>query len=825
LVPLMSIERDAIPSLFQPTFRNQDSFTAITDRLCPAKWVKVRIDEKRQKILVLFVNNFTKKTEHLKIRLSGVVQGVGFRPFVYNLAGRYRLPGFVFNDDQGVQIEVEGEPDTLEHFFNAVIEESPPHSRIETASRNLLPLAYFREFRIEESHTSGAKFAQISQDLATCDDCLRELFDPDDRRFRYPFINCTNCGPRFTIISDIPYDRPFTTMAPFKMCRECESEYNNPMDRRFHAQPNACPTCGPQLELRSSKSAMHGAIKEDVISLACELLSQGKIVAVKGLGGFHLACDARNEEAVRALRSRKYREDKPFAVMMKDIADVRKFCHISRAEELLLRSVRRPIVLLTKRSPCSIAEAVAPNQKILGVILPYSPLHHLLLRESGLALVMTSANFSDEPIACRNNEAMTRLKHIADYFLIHDREIYCRCDDSVLQVVKGQERILRRSRGYVPNPIKLNFKLKKPVLACGPELKNTFCLARDDLAIVSHHIGDLENMETLRSYEDGIIHLQKIFHTKPKVIAHDLHPNYLSTAYAIESSSHCSNLNRIGVQHHHAHIVSCLAENGVDRKVIGIAMDGTGYGPDGAVWGGEIMIADFKSYERVGHLGYVPMPGGERAVREPWRMAVSYLYQAFGDGVADLNIPFIRHLDRMKLDVLLHIIKSGTNCPPTSSCGRLFDGVACIIGIRDKVNYEGQAAVELESMIPDPESKISDFYSFVIEELAGKHTIPTAPIIKQVVQDLQKGTDAWIISQKFHDVLVHVFVSIAKKLRLMKHIEEIALSGGCFQNVYLVTHLTEMLELNGFTVYTHSKVPTNDGGISLGQAVVANFAS
>ncbi|MBL7075366.1 carbamoyltransferase HypF, partial [candidate division KSB1 bacterium] len=561
----------------------------------------------------------------------------------------------------------------------------------------------------------------------------------------------------------------------------------------------------------------------DVISAACELLKQGRILAVKGLGGFHLACDALNEDAVQRLRSRKFREDKPFALMMKDINTIKKLCYVNHVEEELLNSVNRPIVLLKRRKECPVAEAVAPEYPNLGVMLPYSPLHHLLLKESGLVLVMTSGNISDEPIAYQNDEAKDRLKDIADYFLIHDRDIHIRSDDSVIRVVNGREMILRRSRGYVPEPIRLHFRFQKPVLACGPELKNTFCLAREDLALVGHHIGDLENLETLKSFEEGINHFQKIFYTKPQVIAYDLHPNYLSTKYALDLASRHPQLITIGVQHHHAHIVSCMAENGVQERVIGIALDGTGYGPDGTVWGGEILLADLKSYVRVGHFDYVPMPGGERAIKEPWRMAVSYLYQIFGRDFMDLDIPFNHHLDRRKLNVILKMIESEVNCPLTSSCGRLFDGVASLIGLRNEVHYEGQAAVELENVISDSGSVIRDPYSFKIDKSARKLIILTGPIIKQVVQDLQKGSGIGIISQKFHDVLVRIFEEVAEELRLRTRIDKIALSGGCFQNIYLLTHLKEKLEGSGFTVYTHSKVPPNDGGISLGQAVVANF--
>jgi hydrogenase maturation protein HypF len=767
--------------------------------------------------------------KHLEIRLSGVVQGVGFRPFVYNLAHRYNLPGFVFNDDHGVQVDVEGDEVVMEDFVEVLIKESPPQSRIEKVSKRFVPLVNFHDFRIEDSRRIGGKFVQISKDLATCDDCLRELFDPNDRRYRYPFINCTNCGPRFTIIKDIPYDRPFTTMAPFITCPECQAEYDNPTNRRFHAQPNACPVCGPKLELWSAKPGGQKIDSDDEIADAYELLKQGKIIAIKGLGGFHLACDALNNDAVKSLRSRKYREDKPFAVMMADIESISRYCEVNTVEENLLNSVNRPIVLLNKKSVCPISEAVAPKYGNLGVMLPYTPLHHLLLRESGLVLVMTSGNVSDEPIAYRNDEAMTRLRNIADYFLVYNRDIYIRSDDSVTRVVLGKEVMLRRSRGYVPEPISLNFSFKKPVLACGPELKNTFCLARDNLALVAHHIGDLENLETLKSFEEGIEHFQKIFYTKPEVIAYDLHPNYLSTKYALELIARNPQLISVGVQHHFAHIASCIAENGVGEKVIGIALDGTGYGTDGTIWGGEVLIADFHGFERVAHFDPVPMPGGERAIKEPWRMAVSYLYHTFGKDFID-NIPLAivggnkrGGINKQKIDTILKMIDSNVNCPLTSSCGRLFDGIAALIGLRDTVHYEGQAAVELENIIFKSETEISNSYSFKINNVNGMMIISTDAIIKQVTDDISKKLEPRIVSLKFHNVLVQIFTDITQQTKIKTGLDRVALSGGCFQNVYLLTHLKQTLEQNGFKVYTHSKVPPNDGGISLGQAAIANF--
>ena len=779
----------------------------------------------------------------LEIIAEGIVQGVGFRPFVYALARRHALSGFVLNDGKGVRIEVEGEDAVLNMFAGAIETEAPPLSRIERIRVRVLPEVGFRGFVIRRSATEGKRRAWISPDMAMCAECLRELFDPDDRRYRYPFINCTHCGPRFTIVEGVPYDRDRTTMRAFEMCPSCRREYEDPGDRRFHAQPNACPVCGPRVWLVDGNDRRR---EGDVFRRVGEVLRAGGIVAVKGLGGFHLACDARNEKAVRTLRGRKVREDKPFALMVMDRTMAEEICRV-RAEEMeLLESPQRPIVLMEKRAGSGIAEAVAPGGRCFGVMLPYTPLHHLLLGEIGRPLVMTSGNLSDEPISYDNEEALSRLSRVADCFLLHDRKIHTRCDDSVMRVFRGQEMMLRRSRGYVPRPILLPFAASQPVLACGAELKNTFCLVRDEVAFVSPHIGDLENLETLRSFEEGIEHFERLFDIAPEVIAFDLHPEYLSTKYARDFGNSMSHqdtetprkekreegflessclrgkrfgdgLELVGVQHHHAHIASCLADNGMDGKVIGVAFDGTGYGTDGTIWGGEFLVADFAAFERVGHLKVKAMPGGTMAIKEPWRMAVSYLWEIFGEAFLEMDNPFVRRLDRSRWQVLRNALRKGINCPLTSSMGRLFDTVSALIGVRDRIHYEGQAAAELEQVA---EEGCAEAYRFEIVEGVPFEINPEG-IIREVVEDLRSGVSVGRISAKFHNGAAEMIAEVCERVRARTGLEEVALSGGVFQNMRLLERTVPLLEEQGFSVYTHHRVPPNDGGISLGQAVVA----
>lgn len=753
-----------------------------------------------------------------QILVRGIVQGVGFRPYIFTLARRRALKGQVLNNTTGVLIDVEGESYTIEEFVNEIKTNSPPLSRVESVERSdNLDLANYQDFRIVESAANGEGFVPISADIATCRDCLRELFDPTDRRYRYPFINCTNCGPRFTIIEDIPYDREQTTMRDFPMCAACRAEYENPLDRRFHAEPTACPACGPRLRLTDAagcEAELERVAFEEIISRVRRLLLSGKIVAVKGIGGFHLACDALDAAVVERLRQRKYREDKPFAMMANSVEVVRNYCSVSTAEEDLLTSERRPIVLLKKRPGAVIPEAIAKQSSTLGFMLPYSPLHHLLLEKLDRPLVMTSANISDEPICYEDEEAMERLGKIADYFLFHDRRIHIRTDDSVTRVAAGREVVLRRSRGYAPAPVRVAFKFDSVILACGAELKNTFCLTRDRYAFVSHHIGDLENLETLRSFTEGVEHFQRLFHLQPAAVAYDLHPEYLSTKYAL-ALDHIE--TKVGVQHHHAHIASCMADNQIDGEVIGVAMDGLGFGTDGRMWGGEFFVADFTTAERLAHLDYIPLPGGAKAIREPWRMAAVYLHRAFGDEFLKLDIPFIRKLDTRAWATLRSMIATETNSPATSSMGRLFDAVSGLLCLRHAVNYEGQAAIELETLA---DAACTESYEFEIDASEGR--IRTEALIRRAVEDLLDGRPASLIAAKFHLGVAGLICRVACHVRDERRLNRVVLSGGVFQNMFLLENVCRMLRADGFEVFTHRRVPTNDGGISFGQAAIAS---
>jgi hydrogenase maturation protein HypF len=747
-----------------------------------------------------------------EIGITGIVQGIGFRPFIYNLAQKHLLRGWVLNNGKGVLIDAEGEDRNLDQFIQEIPKLAPPLARIETFQiRHLEPSGY-TTFEIRKSEEAQEKFTLISPDVAICDQCLSELLSPQNFRYRYPFINCTLCGPRFTIIQDIPYDRHKTTMASFIMCPMCQKEYEDPSDRRFHAQPNACPACGPSLRLEDRKGQ---EAPGDPIEKALDLLAEGRILAIKGLGGFHLACDARNQNAVSSLRSRKLREDKPFAVMCENIEEVRRHCEVNEEEEKLLLSVERPIVILRRREISPVAHAVAPYQDTLGVMLPYSPLHHLLLNGPLKTLVMTSGNLSDEPISYKNQEAFHRLSKIVDYFLFHNREIHMRCDDSLTRIFQGKPYILRRSRGYVPFPIKLSFPLEM-ILACGGELKNTFCLTRGNYAFMSHHIGDLENLETLISFEEGIEHFKKLFYIEPKAVAYDLHPDYLSTQYALS----IPDIPKIGIQHHHAHLVSAMAENGMEGDVIGVALDGTGFGLDGTLWGGEFIRANLRDFDRLAHLKGVPMPGGSMAIKEPWRMAMVYLVKAFGKEAFSLRIDLMKRIEFQKWDILEKAIEKKINAPLTSSMGRLFDAVSSLLSIRDEVHYEGQAAIELE-MIAD--HRVKDEYLFHTEKDRSPMAIDPTEMIRGIVRDLIEGMSSSEISGKFHRTIVRLIIETCEAIRSGERLNRVVLSGGVFQNILLLSLVTEGLRSSGFDVYTHHLVPTNDGGISLGQAVIAHM--
>lgn len=749
-------------------------------------------------------------TTRAQIIVRGIVQGVGFRPFVYSNANRRALHGRVLNNASGVLIELEGDASDIERFVHDLRSNPPPLASIDSIERleNLVPLDY-SDFQILESDSAGRKFVSVPADVATCDDCLRELFDESNRRYRYPFINCTNCGPRFTIIKRVPYDRDNTTMQSFEMCEACHAEYLNPLERRFHAEPTACEVCGPHLRLLDQEGR---EVAGDAVAMTTELLAAGKVLAIKGIGGFHLACDALSKEAVAQLRGRKFREDKPFALMARSVEMIRSYCRISNNEIALLESPARPIVLLERKRGNAIPRAVAPGVNTLGFMLPYAPLHYLLFASLDRPLVMTSGNISDEPICFQDDDAQQRLHNIADYFLVHDRPIHIRTDDSVVRSFNEREMVLRRSRGFAPAAIRTAFKFERSILACGAELKNTFCLARDHSAFVSHHIGDLENLETLRSFNEGIEHYKHLFDIEPEVVAYDLHPEYLSTKYA-QSLADIS--AKFAVQHHHAHVASCMADNQIDGEVIGVAFDGLGFGLDGKLWGGEFFVADFCDAERIAYLANVPLPGGAKAIREPWRLAAVYLQRAFGNSFTDLDLSFTRGLDLARWSTLDSMIAARVNCPETSSMGRLFDAVSGLLTLRRSVNYEGQAAIELEGIA---ERVVTGFYEFCV---AGDE-IAAEPVIRRIVEDLLDEEPIGQIAARFHLSVAHLIVNVALRVREERHLNRVALSGGVFQNMWLLDRVTGLLRENRFEVFTHSRVPTNDGGISLGQAAVAN---
>ena len=759
--------------------------------------------------------------------MEGIVQGVGFRPFVYSLATGLGLGGLVGNDVDGVFAEVEGPAAVVGEFLRRLAAEAPPLATIERITTSAMTPAGAASFEIVASGADGRRRTLVAADTATCADCLREVADPADRRYRYPFINCTNCGPRFTIVRDVPYDRPLTTMAGFAMCDRCAAEYHDPADRRYHAQPVCCPACGPRLTLRDAAGqpwpmtenpanapARRGPPDPtEPLDLAARLLRDGRVVAVKGLGGYHLAADAARDDAVAALRARKHREDKPFAVLAAGLDAARALCEVDDAAAALLTSRARPIVLLPRRPGAAVAAATAPGNRDLGIMLPYTPLHHLLIEAVGRPIVLTSGNVSDEPIAYRDEDALDRLAGIADAFLTHDRAIHIRTDDSVARAFRGRPMPLRRSRGYVPEPVAVPGGFPRPVLACGAELKNTFCLAKDRHAFVSHHIGDLENVETLRSFTEGIEHVRRLFDVDPRVVAYDLHPEYLSTKYALD----LEDVDLVGVQHHHAHIASCLADNGWppdSGRVIGVAFDGTGYGADGTLWGGEFLIADYADFGRAGHLAPVPLPGGQAAIRQPWRMAAAYL-EAAGLDAEHLDVAR-RHSGQWPAVVAM--ARKGLNAPLTSSAGRLFDAVAALLGVRDAINYEGQAAIELEQRA-DPAERGA--YRAGIDGEA-PFRVHGADLIRAAAADLAAGgVPPAVIAARFHNGVAAAVEAACLRLRERHGLTAVALSGGVFQNLLLLNQVVTRLESREFTVLTHSRVPCNDGGISLGQAVIA----
>jgi hydrogenase maturation protein HypF len=802
-----------------------------------------------------------------KVTIRGVVQGVGFRPFVYNLAERFGLSGWVLNNSAGVEIQAQGSREAVEAFVCALCDEAPPLSHIESLETQEAPIQSYDHFEIRHSERQEGRYQLISPDMATCPDCLRELLDPDDRRYRYPFINCTNCGPRFTIIADIPYDRPSTTMRAFVMCPDCQREYDDPRDRRFHAQPNACPVCGPelklvrgpQLQVSGSDAASAASHLEtlnlkpeiDTISQAAAMLQSGAVLAIKGLGGFHLACDATNAEAVRTLRERKRRPDKPFAVMIANLDEVKAHCEVTAEEEALLASPQCPIVLLPWRSTSGVVREVAPHYSYLGVMLAYTPLHHVLLRDVGRPLVMTSGNLTEEPIAAENDEALGRLAHLADAFVLHNRDIYARYDDSVWFVPRipfarpnlkpgtlKPETVLpqpiRRARGYAPFPIKLPFKTRQ-IVACGAEIKNTFCLARDQYAFVSQHIGDMENLETLEHYQRTIDLYQHLFRVEPEIMAFDLHPDYLASKYAREQFETCD-LQPVTVQHHHAHLAACLADNGWrpdDGPVIGVSLDGTGYGADGHIWGGEWLVGDYRVYRRAAHLEYLPLPGGDASTRNPWRITYSYLYTLLGE-VPAFAVP--QNVSQAEVALLHQQIDRQLNCPLTSSMGRLFDAVAALLGIRARTSYEAQAAIELEmrangqmgkssehNLLADP-SQTRRPYPFDIENAEDRYVVGLARLFAELLSDMRTGVLVDEMAVRFHHTVARITVDVCERIAGDTGLGTVALSGGCFQNRLLLALTLPALQQAGFQVLYHRHVPCNDGGLSLGQAAIAHFA-
>jgi hydrogenase maturation protein HypF len=755
--------------------------------------------------------------DRARVRVSGTVQGVGFRPFVHRHAVELGLTGFVLNDSGGVLIDVEGEPARISELVRRVAEDPPPLARVAGVSTERLePTGRTGGFRIVESEGGGAPAVPVSIDSATCDNCLAEIFDPADRRYRYPFTNCTNCGPRYTIVLGVPYDRPATTMAPFRMCAACQEEYDDPGDRRFHAQPNACPSCGPELTWAvPGEATSHG---EQALDAAIDALRRGAVVAMKGIGGYHLAVDATDGDAVAALRRRKARDAKPFAVMVTDREQAESLCVFDTAALQALESPRRPIVLVPRRVGAAVAHGVAPGSPELGVMLPYSPLHHLVLAGVGRPLVMTSGNASDEPIAHEDDDAATRLAPLFDGMLSHDRAIHIRCDDSVVRAAGGRVRSLRRSRGFAPEPLRMPFVARRSVLAVGAELKSTISVAQRDWVVPSHHIGDLEHLATYRSFVQAISHLSALYGVTPDVVAHDLHPDYLSSKFAADLD-----LPAIAVQHHHAHVASCMVEHGRTAPVLGIAFDGLGYGTDGTLWGGEFMIADLVSFRRVGHLRPAPMPGGVNAIRQPWRMGAIWAAASAADRATIARL--FPGVAGPTVDAVLDLA-GGTSTPMTTSVGRLFDAVAALLGCRTHVSYEAQAAIELEAMARTIHRSAAPSYSGTVPRttVEGVLQLDPAPLIAALLADLANGVAAPIAAAGFHEALGRAATGAAVDLAAEHALDTVVLTGGVFQNERLSAIMEQSLERAGLRVLRHAAIPANDGGISVGQAAIAAFA-
>ncbi len=812
------------------------------------------------------------RKQRLHIVIHGAVQGVGFRPFVYRLATEMHLPGWVLNSSQGVFIEVEGDRPVLDEFVLRLEREKPLHSFIQSLESSLLDPVGYTTFEIRPSDDRGAPSTLVMADIATCPDCLREIFDPSDRRYRYPFTNCTHCGPRFTIVESLPYDRRSTTMKHFTMCERCRQEYENPQDRRFHAQPNACSECGPHLELWDDRGNVIGT-RDEALKTTAEMIRSGKIVAVKGLGGFHLIVDARNDEAVLTLRKRKHREEKPLAVMVPSLVSAQELCEISPLEERLLTSPERPIVLLRKRaveqnlkpstSNLKLSEAVAPKNPYLGLLLPYTPLHHILMKDLGFPVVATSGNLSDEPICTDELEAVERLRGLADAFLVHNRPILRHVDDSIVRVMAGRELVLRRARGYAPLPVQIRSAGIPSILAVGAHLKSTVAISRGTNVFVSQHIGDLETHEALTAWKSVMSSLQNLYSLTPVVVAYDEHPEYISTKFARSMG-----IEALPVQHHYAHILSCMAENELEGEVLGVAWDGTGYGLDGTIWGGEFLLTREKGFDRVATFRPFPLPGGDQAIREPRRTALGMMYAKSGEEIFTQNtLACVNAFTPSEITVIRTMLRKNINSPLTSSVGRLFDGIASLIGLRQQTNYEGETAMELEFATTGHVTDESYPYTIMDAETNNLKPLPRAsgasrgvqlstpalsdpdvlpracrgavgrveglnvkplsvrfyvdwfPMIAEIIFDHTHGISVGHISTKFHNTLTEIIIAVALKIKNRR----VVLSGGCFQNKYLTERTIRRLDEEGFTPYWHQRVPPNDGGISLGQIVAAQM--
>jgi hydrogenase maturation protein HypF len=747
----------------------------------------------------------------LEVIVTGLVQGVGFRPFIFRIATKAGLTGWVLNTNENVKILVTGDPVNISSFLTALRNEAPPASIIEAISTVEIKSAVFDSFRILESHNVSDEITEISPDIAVCNDCLEDI-TKNGSRLNYAFVNCTNCGPRFTIIQDLPYDRAKTTMKTFAMCPECREEYETVTDRRFHAQPTACSNCGPTYELYAGQSKVSESI-DVILDSVSQSIENGGVVLIKGLGGMHLACDAFNETAVKKLRDLKNREGKPFAVMFRDIAQLKIHTHMNEIEEQSLVSWRRPIVLVEKKNTTQqhvLAQNLNARLNLLGVMLPYMPFHYMLFQQlKTSAIVLTSGNFSSEPILIDNKPALEQFLPVVDLAVMHNRDIYNRTDDSVTRIIGGKERIFRRSRGYAPAAVRTAMNTEG-IIAFGAELTNCFCVGKGQKAFLSQHIGDLQGLETIQFYENTIKQFISLFRVKPELLAVDMHPEYIST----KAGLNYGNFQVVKIQHHHAHIASCMAEHRLDERVIGVALDGTGYGTDGHIWGSEFLLCDLNDFERITHFDYIPLPGGDSAAEEPWRTAVSFLYKVFGREFLTLELPALKHLDPEKVELIIQMIDKKINCPLSSGAGRLFDCVASLLNLVQNATFQAEGPMRLEAIVS---SDCTASYAFECNE-----TIQFTTTIQEIIDDILRGTDKSIIATKFHNTIILVIFETVKSIRMKAGINKVVLSGGVFQNKYLLEGTIQVLLKNNFEVFSHATVPSNDGGIALGQLAVAS---